>query len=240
MTVSFIILWLLSTMAVALGVCALAKWFGYEVIIASYAVSLCAAILVAGKLGVVPGLEGFALSASIFTYSATFIFTDVLSEVFGKKVARKAVVAGALVYPIVLVTTQFASAWAPHEVWSSNQDAFASVMSQALRVTIASMMAFVVSQLHDIWAFHFLKDRMHGRHLWLRNNLSTVVSQALDTVIFYFVAFYGIFPVGRLILATYVVKVLIAAVDTPVVYAARAILVSTGSPQEAEPHPAGR
>ena len=231
MEVAFIILWLLATMALALGVCTLARWLGPEIIIASYAAALCAAILVAGKLGVVPGLPGFALSASIFTYSATFIFTDVLSEVYGRVTARKAVFAGALVYPIVLVTTQFASAWTPHEIWADNQAAFASVMSLALRITIASMAAFFVSQFHDVWAFHFLKARMKGRHLWLRNNLSTVVSQALDTVIFYLIAFYGVFPVGRLILVTYVVKVLIAAADTPVVYAARAILRRNSSPE---------
>ena len=227
MELTFIILWLVATMTVALGVCTLARWLGYEIIIASYAASLCAAILVAGKLGVVPGLAGFALSASLFTYSATFIFTDVLSEVFGKATARKAVFAGAFVYPIVLVTTQFSSAWTPHPSWADNQAAFAGVMSLALRVAIASMMAFLVSQLHDVWAFHFWKVRTKDRHLWLRNNLSTIVSQALDTAIFYLIAFYGIFPVGRLILATYAFKILIAAVDTPIVYAAVAILRTT-------------
>ena len=229
MELTFILVWLIVTMVLALGICTAAKWLGHEIIIAGYAASLCAAILVAGKLGVVPGLAGFALSASIFTYSATFIFTDVLSEVFGKATARKAVFAGAFVYPIVLVTTQFASAWTPHPVWVDNQAAFASVMSLALRITIASLAAFFVSQLHDVWAFHFWKAKTKGRHLWLRNNLSTVVSQALDTTIFYLIAFYGVFPVGRLILATYGLKILIAAVDTPVVYVACAILRNTGT-----------
>jgi hypothetical protein len=81
-----------------------------------------------------------------------------------------------------------------------------------------------VSQHHDVWAFHFWKNRFQGRHLWLRNNLSTIVSQAADSLVFVMVAFYGVFsgPVLLSILfTTYFFKVMVALLDTPIVYAGR-------------------
>ncbi len=221
---TLILLWLAATMLVALAVSTMARWLGPGILIGAYSASLAIAITVAGKLGVIPGLEEFSLSASIFVYSATFIFTDLLSELFGKKAARMAVISGICVYPMLLITTKFAAAWEPHPVWALNQPAFETVMATTFRVTLASLCAFITSQLHDVWAFHFWKDRTGGRHLWLRNNLSTVTSQAIDTVVFYFVAFFGIFPLGKLIVATYLVKILIAVIDTPVVYLAKYLI----------------
>ncbi len=215
---TLLILWLLATLLVGTCICLLARWQGPAVIIGAYAASLCAAIVVAGKLGSVPGFPALALSASIFVYSITFLFTDVLSEVYGKTVARKAILVGACVYPILFISAQFAIEWKPHPFWAENQAAFSSTMGTTLRVLAASLCAFVVSQLHDVWAFHFWKEKTSGRHLWLRNTLSTATSQAIDTVVFYVIAFYGVFPVWKLILLTYSVKLIIAIVDTPFVY----------------------
>jgi uncharacterized integral membrane protein (TIGR00697 family) len=226
-------------MVVALTICFAARYLGHEILVGGYVALFCTATLISGKLGVVPGMPTIALSASIFTFSATFILTDVLSEVYGKAAARKAVLAGAIAFPAMLVTTQFASVWAPHASWSENQWAFENVMSMALRTTVASMIAYLVSQLHDVWAFHFWRARTRGRFLWIRNNLSTLVSQALDTMIFYLIAFYGVFPVQTLILATYAAKIAIAIIDTPVVYAAVAMLKGAKHRLPTQPGEAG-
>jgi hypothetical protein len=86
------------------------------------------------------------------------------------------------------------------------------------RIILASFIAYLLSQTHDVWAFHFWKKLFRGRHLWLRNNISTASSQLLDTVVFISVAFLGIMPVGQLIAGQYVVKLGIALLDTPLVY----------------------
>ena len=83
---------------------------------------------------------------------------------------------------------------------------------------MGSLVAYVVSQNWDVRVFHKLKEMTGGRHLWLRNNVSTMTSQALDTVIFITIAFYGVLPVVPLIIGQYIVKLLIAALDTPFIY----------------------
>ena len=89
---------------------------------------------------------------------------------------------------------------------------------------IASIIAFVVSQTHDVWAFEFWKKKTHGKMLWLRNNASTMVSQVIDTLLFMMIAFYGIsdkFTFGFIItlaIPYYLFKIAFAALDTPFVY----------------------
>ena len=220
----FLILWIVITIFIGTVIACSARWLGPGVIIGAYTGALVTAIVVVGKFGVIPGFPDIALSASIFVYSATFIFTDVLSEVWGAKVARKAVWAGAMIYPLLFATLQFSISWEPHMLWAENQEAFATLMTMAIRITIASFLAFVVSQIYDIWVFDFWKRKTGGRHLWFRNNASTMVSQLIDTVVFYTIAFYGIFPVVTLIIATYIVKLVIAAIDTPFVYFASSFI----------------
>lgn len=86
------------------------------------------------------------------------------------------------------------------------------------------MVAYLISQHHDVWAFNFWKKKTKGKHLWWRNNASTLVSQFLDSVIFVFIAFYGIFDVVPLIIGNYVVKIIIALVDTPFMYGISALI----------------
>lgn len=93
-----------------------------------------------------------------------------------------------------------------------------------MRIIIASITAFALAQFHDVWAFHFWKARTKGRFLWLRNNLSTIVSQAIDTFVFMMIAFYQITPkftfefVIALAIPFYLFKIAFAILDTPLVY----------------------
>jgi uncharacterized integral membrane protein (TIGR00697 family) len=89
---------------------------------------------------------------------------------------------------------------------------------------LGSLVAFLIAQYHDIWAFNFWKQKTKGRFLWFRNNASTIVSQFIDTTIFMFIAFYMAAPgydvafVFALILPYWILKVVVALVDTPFVY----------------------
>jgi uncharacterized integral membrane protein (TIGR00697 family) len=91
-------------------------------------------------------------------------------------------------------------------------------MGSTSRIIIASFIAYLVSQFHDVWAFHFWKKITGGRHLWLRNNFSTAVSQFIDSSLFITVAFYGVMPVWPLIWSQWLVKLAIAFLDTPIIY----------------------
>jgi uncharacterized integral membrane protein (TIGR00697 family) len=98
------------------------------------------------------------------------------------------------------------------------------IFSLLPRVVAASLGAYLISQHHDIWAFHFWKQKTEGKYLWLRNNFSTAVSQLIDSLVFSLGAFWGIFPAWELIqiiITTYVFKVIVALVDTPFIYFAR-------------------
>jgi len=109
----------------------------------------------------------------------------------------------------------------PAAAFWKDEDAFTTILGikkGATRITIASISAYLVSQYHDVWAFNFWRRITKEKHLWLRNNASTLVSQAIDTFLFISLAFYGVVPVLPLILGQYFVKLCIALLDTPVVY----------------------
>lgn len=89
----------------------------------------------------------------------------------------------------------------------------------------------MVSQIHDIWGFHFLKDKTSGRHLWLRNNVSTILSQAIDSFIFTFIAFFGVVDFSnfiQILITTYVFKLIVAILDTPFLYAGKTLAIKMG------------
>jgi uncharacterized integral membrane protein (TIGR00697 family) len=168
----------------------------------------------------VPGVGTVALSASIVIYSMTFLYTDVMSELHGRRFTRTAIISAALCYPVIALSTYFSTSWAPSQFYS-NQEAFETVMTTAARVTIASVCSFAASQLFDVWAFEKISEATKGKMLWLRNNGSTMVSQLIDTAIFYTIAFYGLMPTEALLtlmVGTYLLKLMIALIDTPFVY----------------------
>ncbi len=161
---------------------------------------------------------GIAFPAGVLAYSITFAISDIVGELWGPKVATDMVVAGFVALVCATIICWLAVIWPAAGYWQ-NQPAFASVIGSTPRIVAASLLAYVVSQKHDVWLFHVLKKRTSGRVLWLRNNLSTAISQLMDSAIFVTVAFWGVMPVGEIILGQWIIKLLIAALDTPVVYA---------------------
>ena len=213
---------LTTTVATAAALCASARVLGPYILPPLLAGSVVTSIFIAEKLGdiQVPVVGVIAISGSILIYSSTFLITDVMSELYGRKFAQSAVIGTALCYPIVLIATQYSIHWDPSQFYQ-NQVSFETVMNFAGRVTIASLISYMVSQTFDVWAFHHIKQRTGEAKLWLRNNSSTVASQFLDTAIFYGIAFFGVVPFNQLIqliVATYLLKIVIALIDTPFVY----------------------
>ncbi|UCG13774.1 MAG: queuosine precursor transporter [Deltaproteobacteria bacterium] len=155
--------------------------------------------------------------AGVMGYSLTFVLTDVISEVWGKQRAKTVVMGGFVTLVLAFVITGISIFWPPAPFWP-HQPEYETILGSSARIMIASLSAYLISQYHDVWAFHFWKRITTDRFLWLRNNASTVVSQLLDSVIFITLAFYGSMPVVPLILGQWVVKVGIAVLDTPFVY----------------------
>jgi uncharacterized integral membrane protein (TIGR00697 family) len=160
---------------------------------------------------------GLFVPAGVLAYCITFVVTDVISEIWGKEQANRVVFSGFITLLVTFLLIRLALAWNAAPFWTE-QKAFSAVLGSTSRIIIASFIAYLASQYHDVWAFHVWRRVTEERHLWLRNTASTVVSQFIDTLVFITIAFYGTMPVVPLIKGQYLIKVLIAVLDTPFVY----------------------
>ena len=206
-------MWIILTLAVVSVTSVVARKYGVEYIIGMYAALIVVANILASKIVV---FAGFTVPAAVIVYASSFLLTDMLSEFYGKHMARKAVWAGFLANIMLVISVYIAIIWEGAPFWGQ-QEAFETVLKNTPRIVFASMAAYLVSQHHDVISYHWWMGKF-PQHLWLRNNASTIVSQALDTVIFISLAFYGLFPIGTMIVGQYVVKLLIALLDTPFIY----------------------
>lgn len=168
------------------------------------------------------GLYTFEISVGILPYPITFLITDLISEIYGKKMANRVVTAGifASVFSLLIVS---AGQVVPATDWSPiDNGLFDQVFGATVLAVLASMIAYLLAQYIDIHLYHFWKNLTKGKHLWLRNNFSTFLSQFVDTasVLFLLCVFgkidWALF--GGLLLSGYLFKVIVAACDTPFMY----------------------
>ena len=174
-------------------------------------------------------LFGVTTTAGQILYGSTFFATDMLSECYGKSEARKGVMLGFCSLLVALVSFQVMLLFSP-DSHDSMHPALSQVFGLYPRIVVGSLIAYLVSQLHDVWAFHMWKKKTRGKYLFLRNNASTWVSQGIDTVIFCFIAFWGVVPphvFWSIMWTTYVFKVLVGALDTPFIYFGRTVFENT-------------
>jgi uncharacterized integral membrane protein (TIGR00697 family) len=169
-------------------------------------------------------------SLGVIFYSSIFFATDVLSENYGKAEASKAVWMGFVVSIIVLLMMSFALLYEPSdrpgtaEFANNIHNAFATIVNFTPQFVMGSLIAYLISQRFDVWAFHKIKALTGGRWLWLRNNLSTLSSQAIDTTVFTLIVWapvVGVRTALSLGFAKYLFKAVIAAIDTVFIYWAR-------------------
>ncbi|MFL1897202.1 queuosine precursor transporter [Aquimarina sp. 2-A2] len=168
------------------------------------------------------GLYTFEISVGILPYPITFLITDLISEIYGKKKANQVVTAGifASFFSLLIV---YVAGEVPATSWSPiGNKLFDQVFGATVIAVFASMMAYLLAQYIDIQIFHFWKRLTKGKHLWLRNNFSTFLSQFVDTatVLLLLCSFgkieWDLF--GTLLLGGFLFKVLIAMLDTPLLY----------------------
>lgn len=166
------------------------------------------------------GIGVLAFSYGSFVHALTFPCTDAVAEIWGAKRARMMVYMGTLVYVFCTVMLYIGVRLPPAAGWENNES-YLLLFEGATRIFVGSLLATLVSQLWDIYVFEWVKHRTGSKNLWLRNNVSTFGSQLLDTTIFYLVAFYGVIPneaLPKIILGTYILKMFVAVMDTPIVY----------------------
>ena len=182
-----------------------------------FATCLIVANIIAVKL---VAIGGWVVPAGVIAYPLTFLFTDVITELYGRKIASRVVWVG-LGASVLMVILVFGGGLLPPAPSWEGQPAYESILGMVPRVTLASMIAYLVSQHHDVFAFHFWRQKTKGRFLWLRNNASTMVSQALDTGLFITIAFWGVYSTEillNMLRTQYIIKLAIAACDTPFCY----------------------
>lgn len=171
-------------------------------------------------------LFGFVATLGNIVYGTTFLVTDILSENHGKKEARKAVFVGFASLITMTILMQLAIMFKP-DASDFSQEALTTIFSFMPRIVIASLTAYWLSQLHDIWAYHLWKNKFpQKKFLWMRNNFSTMISQLIDSVVFCFIAFWGVFELDifwSILWTTYIFKWIVAAADTPFLYIAKSL-----------------
>ncbi len=168
------------------------------------------------------GTKLFEISVGILPYPITFLITDLISEIYGKKKANQVVVTGIFASFFSMLIVYVANI-VPATEWSPVKDAmYTTVFGSTAIAVLASMMAYLFAQFIDIQIYHFWKRLTKGKHLWLRNNFSTFLSQFVDTftVLFLLCSFgeieWNLF--AGLLIAGFLFKVMIAAIDTPFLY----------------------
>jgi uncharacterized integral membrane protein (TIGR00697 family) len=210
---------------------------GQVALIALFVTSLVTAQLTATKLlsfdlpVSLPVVGGaIVLPGAALAYAVTFLATDCYNELYGRRPTQLLVNVG-FAMNFVLLALVWSTILAPSAGQGVPADQFETVLGAGTNVVIASLLAYLVSQNWDVLAFDWIRERTGGEYLWARNIGSTASSQAIDTVIFVVLAF-GILPRGidvgpvtgwdlvfELIVGQYLLKLLIALLDTPVVYA---------------------
>jgi uncharacterized integral membrane protein (TIGR00697 family) len=178
---------------------------------------LCSNVIGAAKVATV---WGFTFGAGVLFFPISYIFNDVLTEVYGYARARKVVWAGfgAIIFASfmswVIVTLPPAAGW-------NDQRAYETVFGQTPRIVFASLTAFFVGEFANSFVLAKMKVKMSGRHLWARTIGSTIVGEGVDSLVFYPIAFLGVWEnhlVLQVMTSNYIIKVLWEAIVTPVTY----------------------
>ena len=213
---------LIELIAVFSGVLLSKKFFGKKGLFAWVVIAGILANLQVNKTITLFGLD---VSMGNVMFASSFLATDMLSEVYGRKIAKKAVIAGVCALVFFICFMQFTLAFTPSEYDVINP-AMSELFQMSVRTTIASVAMYALANICDVYLFDFLKRKTNDKKLWLRNNISTILCNGLENFGFIYLAFFGVLETESLLpiaLTTTAVEAIIALLDTPFVYMAKKI-----------------
>lgn len=194
----------------------------YLLLAGLFIASLVTCNLIANKfISVDLGFKTFIISAGVLPYPITFLITDILSEIYGRKKTSAVVYIGLAASVFVLFILFLGHQFHAIEGSPVNDLNYETMFSNSWRIVASSMIAYLFAQLIDVRVYHFWKKQTNGKHLWLRNNGSTIFSQLIDTTLVVLVLFVGIKTNDELfnfIMDGWIFKALAALLDTPIFY----------------------
>jgi uncharacterized integral membrane protein (TIGR00697 family) len=163
---------------------------------------------------------GLSIDAGTFIYPFTFTIRDLIHKIWGKAIARKIIITSAVINLFMAIFFQFVI-WLPSDPSWGLQDQFAAILGPVWRIVIASILAEVISELADTEAYHYFIARISKKFQWARVLFSNFIAIPLDSLIFSFVAFYGLLPVEvvwSIVLANILVKGAFTLLSLPLIY----------------------
>lgn len=174
-------------------------------------------------LKIMPFFFDSHLSVAVFSFPIVFLMTDVIGEIYGKRMAKFFVLAGFISTAVFMVYSLLSlyMPWSGEGLWV--KDSYNQVFGFSLRIAVASLVAFLVAEYQDVFSFFFLREKIGTRYFWLRSTLSNLWSQLLDSAIFMLVAFagagiYSTSTLISLIVSWWLYKVAMGALYTPLSY----------------------
>lgn len=204
------------------GLLAFKKLFGKYGVISWAVIATVLANIITAKTANILGLST-ALGTVLF--ASVFLATDILNECYDKKSAKIAIKLGLLSNIVLITFTQIALHYIPDE-FDYAHDAMQTLFGLNLRISLASMIMYYISNMLDIALFNKIKEKTHGKLLWLRNNVSTILCNCLENFFFIFLAFYGIYDIVTVLIiagSTSIIEMLVAICDTPFLYLSKKI-----------------
>ena len=193
--------------------------------------TVCATIAANSEVLILVQAFGMEMTLGNILFATTFLVTDILSEIAGKKQAQQAVWIGIAANVLFVVVSQSWLMYIPSaEDWVT--PSMRSIFSNTPRLMLASLAVYAIVQVFDVWLYHKwwdLTQRLSGDrrgYLWVRNNGSTLISQLLNAILYTAFAFYGMYDIPTLVsivLSSYVIFIFTSLLDTPIVYWARLI-----------------
>lgn len=199
------------------------RFFGRSGLYVCIAMNIILCNIEVPKLVMIFGMEA---TLGNVLYAGIFLATDMLSEFYGKRSANKGVLLGFVVAILMAIYLQIALAYRPSPN-DAVQPHMKALFGLVPGIVISSLLAYLASQFADVHLYHKILGRTGRRHLWLRNNASTLVSQLIDTAVFTASAvLLGVFPLASafsIFLTAYLLKCVVAVCDTPFIYLAHLI-----------------
>ncbi len=227
------LMWLIMLLFCFTSILIFLRLFGYIGIFIYSALAV-----IAGNIQVLKTVDFFyspePVALGTILFASTFLCTDILSEYFGKEKARKNVLVGFSAFLFMTILMIITIGFKPSDGdWV--QESLSNVFTPMTRFFIASMIAYLISQYFDVWFFNYIKNKFSNKYLWLRNNLSTILSSLVDNTVFSIFAWILLNPepvniynvIMIYILGTYLLRIIIALLDTPFIYFAKFFIKKT-------------